>query len=257
LEGEVSVLLETRGLLKQFGEFRAVDHVDFRVQEGEVLALIGSNGAGKTTLVNLISGLLRADAGHIVFRGQDVTQQTVHQRIAAGIARSFQLVNLFDQLSALDNVALAIFSRQGKTRKLHALAEADRPVWQEAMDILHVFRMETKARILAGGLAQGERKLLDVAIAYALKPKLLFLDEPTSGVSTREKAPIMDTISAVVRSEHISAAIIEHDMDVVFSYSDRIVAMHQGTILADGTPDEIRRDEKVLTTLIGTPETSR
>jgi len=250
----VSVLLETRGLLKQFGEFRAVDHVDFRVQEGEVLALIGSNGAGKTTLVNLISGLLRADAGHIVFRGQDVTQQTVHQRIAAGIARSFQLVNLFDQLSALDNVALAIFSRQGKTRKLHTLAEADRPVWQEAMDILHVFRMETKARILAGGLAQGERKLLDVAIAYALKPKLLFLDEPTSGVSTREKAPIMDTISAVVRSEHISAAIIEHDMDVVFSYSDRIVAMHQGTILADGTPDEIRRDEKVLTTLIGTPE---
>jgi branched-chain amino acid transport system ATP-binding protein len=257
LEGEVSVLLETRGLLKQFGEFRAVDHVDFRVQEGEVLALIGSNGAGKTTLVNLISGLLRADAGHIVFRGQDVTQQTVHQRIAAGIARSFQLVNLFDQLSALDNVALAIFSRQGKTRKLHALAEADRPVWQEAMDILHVFRMETKARIQAGGLAQGERKLLDVAIAYALKPKLLFLDEPTSGVSTREKAPIMDTISAVVRSEHISAAIIEHDMDVVFSYSDRIVAMHQGTILADGTPDEIRRDEKVLTTLIGTPETPR
>jgi branched-chain amino acid transport system ATP-binding protein len=254
LEGQVSVLLETRGLLKQFGEFRAVDHVDFRVQEGEVLALIGSNGAGKTTLVNLISGLLRADAGQIVFRGQDVTQQTVHQRIGAGIARSFQLVNLFDQLSALDNVALAIFSRQGKTRKLHALAEADRPVWQEAMDILQVFRMETKARILAGGLAQGERKLLDVAIAYALKPKLLFLDEPTSGVSTREKAPIMDTISAVVRSEHISAAIIEHDMDVVFSYSDRIVAMHQGTILADGTPDEIRRDEKVLTTLIGTPE---
>jgi branched-chain amino acid transport system ATP-binding protein len=256
MEGEVSVLLETRRLLKQFGEFRAVDHVDFRVQEGEVLALIGSNGAGKTTLVNLISGLLRADAGQILFRGQDVTQQTVHQRIAAGIARSFQLVNLFDQLSALDNVALSIFSRQGKTRKLLALAETDRPVWQEAMDILHLFRMESKARTLAGGLSQGERKLLDVAIAYALKPRLLFLDEPTSGVSTREKAPIMDTISAVVRSEHISAAIIEHDMDVVFSYSDRIVAMHQGAILADGTPDQIRRDEKVLTTLIGTPETT-
>jgi len=255
-EIDVSLLLETRKLLKRFGEFRAVDHVDFRVQEGEVLALIGSNGAGKTTLVNLISGLLRADAGQILFRGQDVTQQTVHQRIAAGIARSFQLVNLFDQLSALDNVALSIFSRQGKTRKLLALAETDRPVWQEAMDILHLFRMESKARTLAGGLSQGERKLLDVAIAYALKPRLLFLDEPTSGVSTREKAPIMDTISAVVRSEHISAAIIEHDMDVVFSYSDRIVAMHQGAILADGTPDQIRRDEKVLTTLIGTPETT-
>ena len=251
----MSVLLETRRLLKQFGEFRAVDHVDFRVQEGEVLALIGSNGAGKTTLVNLISGLLRADAGQILFRGQDVTQQTVHQRIAAGIARSFQLVNLFDQLSALDNVALSIFSRQGKTRKLLALAETDRPVWQEAMDILHLFRMESKARTLAGGLSQGERKLLDVAIAYALKPRLLFLDEPTSGVSTREKAPIMDTISAVVRSEHISAAIIEHDMDVVFSYSDRIVAMHQGAILADGTPDEIRANKDVASILLGAPLT--
>jgi branched-chain amino acid transport system ATP-binding protein len=105
--------------------------------------------------------------------------------------------------------------------------------------------------MLAGGLAQGERKLLDVAVAYALRPRLLFLDEPTSGVSTREKAPIMDIITSVVRQERISAAIIEHDMDVVFSYADRIVAMHQGTILADGSPEEIRRNEQVITTLIG------
>ena len=253
----MNVLLETKAVVKQFGEFRAVDRVDFRVQEGEVLALIGSNGAGKTTLVNLISGLLTADEGHILFRGHDVTKQPVRERIRAGIARSFQLVNLFDQLSALDNVALAIFSRQGKTRRLLSLADADRPVWREATDVLALFRLDAHARTLAGGLSQGERKLLDVAIAYALKPKLLFLDEPTSGVGTREKAPIMDTIVSVVRSEGISAAIIEHDMDVVFSYSDRIVAMHQGTILADGTPDQIRRDEKVLTTLIGTPEPPR
>src|SRR5436190_16961166 len=252
-----SVLLEPKALVKQFGEFRAVDRVDFRVQEGEVLALIGSNGAGKTTLVNLISGLLPADEGRILFRGQDVTKQPVKERIRAGIARSFQLVNLFDQLSALDNVALAIFSRQGKTRRLLTLADADRPVWAEATEVLSLFRLDAKARTLAGGLSQGERKLLDVAIAYALKPRLLFLDEPTSGVGTREKAPIMDTIVSIVRSEGISAAIIEHDMDVVFSYSDRIVAMHQGTILADGTPDQIRRDERVLTTLIGTPEPPR
>ena len=253
----MSVLLETKAVVKQFGEFRAVDRVDFRVQEGEVLALIGSNGAGKTTLVNLISGLLTADEGRILFRGQDVTKQPVKERIRAGIARSFQLVNLFDQLSALDNVALAIFSRQGKIRRLLTLADADRPVWAEATEVLALFRLDAKAHTLAGGLSQGERKLLDVAIAYALKPRLLFLDEPTSGVGTREKAPIMDTIVSIVRSEGISAAIIEHDMDVVFSYSDRIVAMHQGTILADGTPDQIRRDERVLTTLIGTPEPPR
>ncbi|MGH7333026.1 MAG: ABC transporter ATP-binding protein, partial [Candidatus Rokuibacteriota bacterium] len=206
-------LLETRDLVKYFGDTHAVDHVDFAVGEAEVLALIGSNGAGKTTLVNVISGLLRADGGTIVFNGVDVTAQSVHDRIKAGIARSFQLVNLFDQLSVLDNVALSIFARGGKTRKLMSLAELDRAVWHEAFQVLHLFGLEAKAAMLAGGISQGERKLLDVAVAYALRPKLLFLDEPTSGVSTREKAPIMDIITSIVRKERISAAIIEHDMD--------------------------------------------
>ena len=119
--------------------------------------------------------------------------------------------------------------------------------------MLHQFGLDGKARVLAGGISQGERKLLDVAVAYALRPRLLFLDEPTSGVSTREKAPIMDIISSIVRSRGITAVIIEHDMDIVFKYSDRIVVMHQGSILADGTPDEIREDEAVTTTLIGRP----
>ena len=249
-------LLVTRDLVKHFGEMLAVDHVNFTVREGEVLALIGSNGAGKTTLVNLISGLFRPDSGQIFFRGVDVTRDSVHGRIRAGIARSFQLVNLFDQLTVVDNVALSIFAREGKTQKLFTLAATDRPVWHEAHEILQLFGLVPKAGQLAGGISQGERKLLDVAVAYALRPKLLFLDEPTSGVSTREKAPIMDTITSVVRSEGISAAIIEHDMDVVFNYSDRIVAMHQGAILADGTPAEIRSNEMVITTLIGTPEAS-
>ena len=245
-------LLATTNLKKYFGETHAVDGVNFSVDQGEVLALIGSNGAGKTTLVNLISGLIPPDAGRISFQGTDVTFLSVYERIRTGIARSFQLVNLFDQLTALDNVALAIFSREGKTKSLMSLADHDDAVRQEAMDVLHQFGLESKAAMLAGGLAQGERKLLDVAVAYALRPRLLFLNEPTSGVSTREKAPIMDTITSVVRSGKITAVIIEHDMDVVFKYSDRIVVMHQGTILADGTPDEIRRNDAVTTTLLGT-----
>jgi branched-chain amino acid transport system ATP-binding protein len=245
-------LLETRQLEKSFGETHAVDRVDFRVEEGEVLALIGSNGAGKTTLVNLISGLFPPDRGQILFRGVDVTHQSVPERIRAGIARSFQLVNLFDHLTELDNVAVAIFSRLGRTRRPLTLAERDRPVWDEAREILGQFGLDGRAFTPAGGLSQGERKLLDVAVAYALRPRLLFLDEPTSGVSTREKAPIMETITAVVRAERISAAIIEHDMDVVFRYSDRIVVMHEGRILADGRPDEIRRNETVTATLMGT-----
>ena len=246
-------LLQTRQLTKAFGAHRAVDGVDFTVQAGELLALIGSNGAGKTTLVNLISGLLTADAGSIVFGGRDVTRQSVHERIAAGIARSFQLVNLFDQLSVLDNVALTIFARQGKTAHLWSVADRDSAVADEATQVLQQFGLAARARVVAAGLSQGERKLLDVAVAYALRPKLLFLDEPTSGVSTREKAPIMDVVTSVVRQEHITAVVIEHDMDIVFRYSDRIVAMHQGAILAEGSPDEIRRNEQVTTTLIGSP----
>jgi len=245
-------LLETQVLAKSFGDNRAVNSVDFVVKQGEVLSLIGSNGAGKTTLVNLISGLYRPDSGQIVFEERDVTRQSSYERIKAGIARSFQLVNLFDQLSCLDNVALSIFSREGKTLKLAALASRDRAVWEEAQGVLQQFGLDGKAAIPAGAISHGERKLLDVAVAYALRPKLLFLDEPTSGVSTREKAPIMDIVSAIVRSGGITVVIIEHDMDIVFRYSERIVVMHQGSILADGTPDEIRRNDEVTTTLIGT-----
>ena len=245
-------LLSTQAIAKSFGDNRAVNNVDFTVRQGEVLALIGSNGAGKTTLVNLISGLYRPDSGRIDFDGRDVTSQSSYERIQAGIARSFQLVNLFDQLSCLDNVALSIFSREGKTLRLATLASRDRAVWDEALEVLRQFGLDGKAAIPAGAISHGERKLLDVAVAYALKPKLLFLDEPTSGVSTREKAPIMDIVSAIVRSGGITVVIIEHDMDIVFRYSERIVVMHQGAILADGAPDEIRRNDEVTTTLLGT-----
>ena len=244
-------ILQTNQLTKYFGDTHAVDHVDFTVTEGEVLALIGSNGAGKTTLVNLISGLIPVDSGTVVFQGVDITSASIHKKIELGIARSFQLVNLFDQLTTLDNVALAVFSRDGKTRKLYALSDADTAVRDEAHGILSQFGLAPKARMVAGGISQGERKLLDIAVAYALRPKLLFLDEPTSGVSTREKAPMMDIITSVVKSGRITAVIIEHDMDVVFTYCPRIVAMHQGSILADGTPDQIRSNEQVTANLLG------
>ena len=244
-------LLETTKLTKYFGETHAVDKVDFTIGEGEVVALIGSNGAGKTSLVNLISGLLRPDSGQILFRGADVTHQSVYERIKAGIARSFQIVTLFDELTVLDNVALSIFSREELTRFFWSLADHHHPIWQEAHDILRQFGLEPKSSMLAGGISQGERKLLDVAVAYALRPRLLFLDEPTSGVSTREKGPIMDVISSIVRSHGITAVVIEHDVDIIFKYSDRIVVMHEGVILASGTPEEIRRNETVKDAVFG------
>jgi branched-chain amino acid transport system ATP-binding protein len=245
-------LLKTTQLTKYFGDTHAVDHVDFTVAAGEVLALIGSNGAGKTTLINLISGLIAPDSGRVDFQGADITRASTHRKIGLGIARSFQLVNLFDQLSVQDNVTLAIFSREGRTRRLFSLADADTAVRDEGATVLKQFGLDGRAGEPAGGLSQGERKLLDVAVAYALRPKLLFLDEPTSGVSTREKAPIMDIITQVVRSGGITAVIVEHDMDVVFTYCPRIVAMHQGTILADGTPEQIRSHPQVTANMLGT-----
>jgi len=247
------ILLQTINLKKWFGDTPACDDVNFAVQKGEFLSLVGSNGAGKTSLVNLISAQLRPDSGQIMFEGRDITGISVAERIRLGIARSFQIVNLFDGMSVFDNVALSIFSRQGKTRSAATLADLDQEVHGEAISVLGQFGLTDKAGVLASGLAQGERKLLDVAIAYALRPKLLFLDEPTSGVSTRDKAQIMDTVSSIVRAGQVTAVVIEHDMDVVFRYSDRIVMMHEGRLLADGTPDEIKTNKDVANILLGVP----
>jgi len=250
-------LLQTIDLKKYFGDTRAVDNVNLTIAEGEFVSLVGPNGAGKTSLCNVVSAFYAPDSGKILFKGEDVTHASVTERVKAGIARSFQLVNLFDDLSAFENITLAIFSRQGKTRNIAALAHLDNAVTAEADVVLGQFGLAGKRDVIARGLAQGERKLLDVAVAYALRPKLLFLDEPTSGVSTREKAPIMDIITSVVRAGGITAVIVEHDMDVVFKYCPRIVAMHQGTILADGTPDEIRNNEQVTANLLGIQHDAR
>jgi branched-chain amino acid transport system ATP-binding protein len=247
------ILLKTVNLRKQFGETRACDGVNFVVNRGEFLSLVGSNGAGKTTLVNLISAHLQPDSGQILLDDRDITFTTVTDRIKAGIVRSFQIVNLFDGLSVFDNVALSIFSRDGKAVQMAALADHDYEVRREVIEVLGEFGLMNKIEVSAGDLAQGERKLLDVAVAYALRPRLLFLDEPTSGVSTHEKAQIMDTVSSVVRRGMVTAVVIEHDMDVVFHYSDRIVMMHEGSFLADGTPDEIRANKDVASILLGAP----
>ena len=245
-------LLQTAQLTKYFGDTHAVDHVDFSVREGEVLALIGSNGAGKTTLVNVISGLIVPDSGSIRFLDADITRASIHEKIAAGIARSFQLVNLFDKLSTIDNVALSIFSRQGKTRRLFTLADADAGGEERGLGHSRAVRAPAQGGHARGRPVPGRAQASRRGGRLRASPKLLFLDEPTSGVSTREKAPIMDIITQVVRSERITAVIIEHDMDVVFTYCPRIVAMHQGAILADGTPEEIRSNEQVTANMLGT-----
>ena len=250
-------LLETEQLTKYFGDTHAVDHVDFTVHGGRGarphrLERRGQDHAGQPDQ-RAHPGRLRPDRlpGR---RHHGASPSTRRSRRASREASSSSTSSTSSR--TLDNVALAIFSRDGKTRKLFVAGGVrHRGAGRGARRSCSSSGSRPRRAMLAGGLSQGERKLLDVAVAYALRPKLLFLDEPTSGVSTREKAPIMDIITSVVRSGGITAVIIEHDMDVVFTYCPRIVAMHQGAILADGTPDEIRNNEQVTANLLGTQST--
>ena len=232
------ILLQTVDLRKQFGETRACDNVNFTVNKGEFLSLIGSNGAGKTSLVNLISAHLTPDSGQILFEGNDITFTTVYERIKAGIARSFQIVNLFDGLSVFDNVAMSIFSRDGKAVKIAALAEHDQDVRNETFDVLGQFGLKSMSAVLAGGLAQGERKLLDVAVAYALRPKLLFLDEPTTGLDPVSRRQLWELISKF-QAEGKTIVLTTHYMEEAERLCDRVAIVDHGRIIALGTPQEL------------------
>ena len=249
--GGGNFLLVIEHLNKYFGYLQAVNDVSLEIKGGEIVSIIGTNGAGKTTLVNLISGYLKPDSGSILFFGQDITHASPYKRIRLGVGRSFQIIQLFGNATILDNVRTALFSRYGMIKR--ALLPADRysSVTQEAAAILDSFNLLDKKDLTPKGLSEGDMKVLDVAIAFALKSKLLLLDEPTSGVATYDKFKVMDSIVAAIRKERISTLIIEHDMDIVSGYSDRVIVMHEGQILAAGKPDEIMENKEVKATVFG------
>ncbi len=244
-------ILVTKGLTKFFGDFKAVDSVDLTLYEGTITSLVGPNGAGKTTLLNMISGVIKPTRGKIYFMNKDITGLPPYKIVKMGIARGFQLPCVCNDLTTLDNVRIAILSHMGKVRRLFSLVDKDKEVYERAIKILKTFGLYEKKDLLAQDLSHGDRKLLDVAMAFALEPKLILLDEPTSGVSTSEKSKIMRTIEKVIREIGITALIVEHDMDIVFSYSDRIIVMHEGKIIADGKPDEIKSNKRVESILLG------
>jgi len=244
-------MLTVDSLKKYFGFVRAVDDINLEIREGEIVSIIGTNGAGKTTLVNLISGYLKPDGGRILFFDKDITYASPYVRIKLGVGRSFQLIQLFGNCSVLDNVRTALFSKYGMIRR--ALLPADRysSVTDEAMKILYNFNMADKKDLTPTGLSEGDLKILDIAIAFALKSKLLLLDEPTSGVATSDKFKVMDSIVSAIKREGVSTLIIEHDMDIVSGYSDRVIVMHEGKIMAEGKPDEIMENKEVKSTVFG------
>jgi branched-chain amino acid transport system ATP-binding protein len=238
-------------LKKHFGFVKAVDNVNLDIAEGEIVSIIGTNGAGKTTLVNLISGYIKPDSGRILFFDKDITHASPYVRIKLGVGRSFQLIQLFGNITVLDNVRTALFSKYGMIRR--GLLPADRysSVTDEAIKILDNFNMSDKKDLTPTGLSEGDLKILDIAIAFALKSKLLLLDEPTSGVATNDKFKVMDSIVSAIKKEGISTLIIEHDMDIVSGYSDRVIVMHEGKIMAEGKPNEVMENKEVKATVFG------
>jgi branched-chain amino acid transport system ATP-binding protein len=244
-------MLTIDNLKKHFGFVRAVDNVNMNIREGEIVSIIGTNGAGKTTLVNLISGYIKPDSGRILFFDKDITYASPYIRIKLGVGRSFQLIQLFGNITVLDNVRTALFSKYGMIRR--GLLPADRysSVTNEAIKILDNFNMSDKKDLTPTGLSEGDLKILDIAIAFALKSKLLLLDEPTSGVATNDKFKVMDSIVSAIKKEGISTLIIEHDMDIVSGYSDRVIVMHEGKIMAEGKPNEVMENKEVKATVFG------
>jgi branched-chain amino acid transport system ATP-binding protein len=248
----MTALLETRRVTKRYGAFTALEDVTLAVNEGELIAIVGPNGAGKTTLVNLLTGLMRPTSGEVLFRGQSIDGVGPVRLAERGLARGFQLIAIFPKLTVRETIAAAVVSRQGKRWRLFASLAADAAITARVVEIAEIFGLAGRLDAVSGTLSQGEKKLLDVASAFALDPQVILLDEPTSGVSTADKHGIMRTLLAAARQAGVkSILLVEHDMDLVASYSDRIVALAAGKVLADLPPAAFFADPAVVAAVVG------
>ena len=253
MSGETPVLetpvLETRSLRKSFGALTVASDIDFRLSHGARHALIGPNGAGKTSFVNLVTGVLQASGGAILLEGADITQLAQSDRVKRGIARTFQITALFRGLTVLENVTLAVSERMGMAGDLHRPAGNRRAIIEESFELLDNLGLADDALRPLKELAYGRQRLVEIAVALGLKPKVLLLDEPAAGVPSGESGIIIETIERLPSS--LALLIIEHDMDLVFRLAKRITVLVQGAVLVEGTPKEIASDARVREVYLG------
>jgi len=243
-------ILEVHDLAKTFGSVTAARDITLSVPPQQTVGIIGANGAGKTTFVNMITGYIKPSTGRILFEGRDITDLSPREITRLGVCRSFQVAQVFPTMSVLDNMAIALgIARRGAGalwRPLHT-----RRVLRDAEAILERYRIADYRGASASTLPQGVRKLLDIAMAVAAEPRLVLLDEPTSGISVEEKYDIMDVVVGVLRAAGLTVLFVEHDMDIVERYADRVLAFYDGTVIADGPPAEALHDEKVKEFVVG------
>jgi branched-chain amino acid transport system ATP-binding protein len=242
-------LLQTNDLQLAFGAVVVADHINFSLNEGERLAVIGQNGAGKTTFINICTGLIRPQAGRVFFEGKDVTELSPRAIALRGMVRSFQLPQLFIEHSVRDCIRIAAAGKRNRLGLWTPLAKAVDD--DEVARILTMVGLDKRADEMSGALPEGQRKLLDIAMALIMKPRLLILDEPTSGVSSDEKHGLMKTIMNALDAQKVTAIFVEHDVDIVSQYSTRVAAWIAGRIAADGTPEKVLADPEIRKNVIG------
>ena len=244
-----AVVLQTHGLVKRFGGITATNKVSMTLHRGARHALIGPNGAGKTTLINQLTGVLAPTEGRVLLGGRDITGLAPHKRVALGMVRTFQINQLFGTLSPLQSLALAVAGRLGRARRWWAPMGADAQVAGECEQLLAQFRLSEFADQATSQLPYGKRRLLEIALAVAQKPSVLLLDEPAAGVPGAERADILATVAAL--PDDVSVLLIEHDMDLVFSFAKTITVLVNGTVLTEGTPAQIAADPQVRAVYLG------
>ncbi len=242
-------LLRLDALDKRFGGIVATDRVTLDVASGEVHALIGPNGAGKTTLIAQISGSLAPDAGRIVFAGADITTLSQHERVRSGLARSYQITSIFRCFDVVENLALAVQARSGSSFSFWRPVARETALIDEAQRIAVEIGLGDRTRVLAGSLAHGEQRCLEVGLALATRPRIVLLDEPMAGMGPDESQRMIELIRRL--RERVTVLLVEHDMDAVFQLADRISVLVNGTIIATGAPDEIRADAEVKRAYLG------
>ena len=248
----MSVLLETRKVCKSFGPIRVLEDVSMAVHEGELVSIVGPNGAGKTTLVNLLTGLLEPSAGEVLFMDETIAGVGPVQLADRGLARAFQLIQIFPKLTVKETIAAAVISRQRERWRLFSRLTAGDAMDARVNEVAEIFGLTARLEHIGATLSQGEKKLLDVASAFALDPQVILLDEPTSGVSTAEKHGMMTTLIAAAKRVGVKGILlVEHDMDLVAAYSSRIIALSEGRVLADLPPNRFFADPHLIETVIG------
>ena len=244
-------ILEARNLRKSFGGLIAVDNISIKIHKGTMHAIIGPNGAGKTTLFNLLSGVMPPTAGQVLYKGKDITHLPPQKRAHLGIGRSYQITNIFPNLTVMENIRLSAQAMGKDNFRLFRLADDFKPYYERAAEVINMVGLAGREYVIARNLPHGEKRKLELGIMLACDPELLLFDEPTAGMSSEQVPELIEIINKVVHQKERTAILVEHRMDMVMSISDTITVMNQGRLLAEGTPHEIANNPQVQTAYLG------